>query len=288
MICRSLAVIGGGVMGRGIAHVFADAGIAVTLVTSRPAEFAYPGVTVASELPPAAPDIVLESVIEDTAIKHAVFARVEAAYGGAPVLATNTSGLSLEELAKPLKFPARFLGMHFFMPAEAFAMIEVVRTQATDPAALELAVAAVRQSGREPILLEQPIPGYLFNRLQHAILHEAYHLIDGGITDAATIDAVAKRLLGPRMCITGLIEQKDISGLETHARGHRAIVPTLAHTGVPTARIQGLLDEGRVGIRSGGGFYDWGGRDADAIAREAADRLTRLLDFLESEKEKAP
>ena len=281
----TLAVIGAGVMGRGIATLFANAGIAVTLVKlPEVAGFEHPGVRVVDALPAEAPQLAIEAVFERVDTKRALYAEIEAAYGGATVIASNTSGLPLPELAAELRFPQQFLGLHFFHPAEAFPMIEVVRTGDTSDAAAQLVLDYVARAGREPILLERPVVGYVVNRLQHAILHEAYHLLAEGIATPATIDAVAKQLLGPRMTITGLLEQKDLAGLEIHANAQRSIVPALDHSGVPNPLLQDMVARGDVGIRSGRGFYDWSERDGAATARAAQTRLERLLRFLDAER----
>ena len=282
--CRSLMVVGGGVMGQGIARLFAGAGIPVTLVEPRDISVSTPGVTLVHHAPPApVPELVIEAVFEDSAVKQSVYAEIDELYTGSPVLATNTSGLPLDELAAPLKYPHRFLAMHFFMPADVFPMIEVVRGQRTSDEAVAVAVAAVKQAGREPILLQRAVNGYLINRLQHSILHEAYHLIADGIATPDMIDQVARRLLGPRFCVTGLLEQKDLAGLEMHAQAQRSIVPSLSHTGIPSPLLQNMVARGDVGARSGKGFYDWSGRDAADEQRRANERLQRLLAFLESE-----
>ena len=217
--CATLVVMGAGVMGQGIARLFANAGMQVTLVDTRDVAIPHPAVTLARQAPRnVIPDLVIEAVFEDFKVKQSVYAEIEELYQGRSVLATNTSGLPLDELAAPLRFSERFLAMHFFMPADLFPMIEVVRGEHTEDAALALAVAAVKQARREPIVLQRAVNGYLINRLQHSILHEAYHLLESGIATAEMIDGVAKHLLGPRMCITGLIEQKDLAGLEMHAQ----------------------------------------------------------------------
>jgi 3-hydroxybutyryl-CoA dehydrogenase len=222
-------------------------------------------------------------VFEDRGVKQSVYAEIERVYGGRPVLATNTSGLPLNELGAGLKYPNRFLAMHFFMPADLFPMIEVVRAEHTEDAAVDLAVSAIEQAGREPILLQRAVNGYLINRLQHSILHEAYHLIADGIVTAEMVDKVAKRLLGPRMCITGLLEQKDLAGLVMHAQAQRSIVPSLSHTGIPSPFLQDMVARGDVGIRSGKGFYDWTGRDTSKLQGRANERLQRLLAFLDAD-----
>jgi 3-hydroxybutyryl-CoA dehydrogenase len=277
-------VVGGGVMGQGIARLFSGVGISVTLVEPRDISFSHPGVTVAHELPSGpVPELVIEAVFEDRNVKQAVYADIERLYEGRPVLATNTSGLPLDELAAPLQYPQRFLAMHFFMPADVFPMIEVVRGERTEEAAVTTAVAAVKQAKREPILLQRAVTGYLINRLQHSILHEAYHLLAEGIATPAMIDSVAKQLLGPRLCVTGLLEQKDMAGLGMHAQAQRSIVPTLSHTGIPSPFLQDMVSRGDVGVRSGKGFYEWSGQDVADMQRRANERLTRLLAFLERE-----
>jgi 3-hydroxybutyryl-CoA dehydrogenase len=280
----SVLIVGAGVMGQGIARLFAGAGMTVTLVDPRDVNFAYPRVNLVRQPPPdIVPDVVIEAVFEDRVVKQSVYAEIERLYSGRPVLATNTSGLPLNELAVSLKYPQRFLAMHFFMPADVFPMIEVVRAERTEDSAVDLAVSAVEQAGREPILIQRAVNGYLINRLQHSILHEAYHLIEDGIVTAEMVDKVAKRLLGPRMCITGLLEQKDLAGLGMHAQAQRSIVPSLSHTGIPSPFLQNMVARGDVGISSGRGFYDWTGRDTTKLQGRANERLQRLLAFLDAD-----
>jgi 3-hydroxybutyryl-CoA dehydrogenase len=280
--CKLLLIVGAGVMGQGIARLFAPAGIDVTLMDTQDVRISLPGVKFVRKMPSATtPDLVIEAVFEDVAVKKAVYAEIENVYGGRPVLATNTSGLPLNELGEGLRYPQRFLAMHFFMPADVFPMIEVVRAQRTEDSAVALAISAVKQAGREPIFLERAVNGYLINRLQHSILHEAYHMVAEGIATPEMIDKVARQLLGPRMCVTGLLEQKDIGGLEIHAKAQRSIVPSLSHTGVPSPYLQNMVARGDLGIRSGKGFYDWKGRDPNEVQRTANERLQRLLAFLE-------
>ena len=283
--CKSMLIVGAGVMGQGIARLFAAVGIDVTLMDCQDVNVSQPGVKFVRQAPPApVPDLVIEAVFEDAVVKKSVYAEIESVYRGRPVLATNTSGLPLNELAEGLKYPERFLAMHFFMPADVFPMIEVVRAKHTEDSAVAMSISAVKQAGREPIVLERAVNGYLINRLQHSILHEAYHLVEEGIATPEVIDNVAKQLLGPRMCVTGLLEQKDIAGLEIHAKAQRSIVPSLSHTGVPSPYLQNMVARGDLGIRSGKGFYDWTGCDPTEVQRKATDRLRRLLAFLEGDR----
>ena len=131
--CATLVVMGAGVMGQGIARLFANSGMQVTLVDTRDVASPHPAVTLARQAPrDVIPDMVIEAVFEDFKVKQTVYAEIEERYQGRSVLATNTSGLPLDELAAPLRFPERFLAMHFFMRRDVFPMIEVVRSEHTE------------------------------------------------------------------------------------------------------------------------------------------------------------
>ena len=282
---ETVLIYGYGVMGRGVARTFADAGFKTIVKSRRAAELrGLPANALAVErLPERAPDLVVEFVPEDVEVKRAVYAELESAYPGARVLiASGTSGLDLVELAAKLEHPERFLGIHYFMPAEATPVVEVMAGPATPRAEVDRVARILERTGKEPVLLYAPIIGFLVNRLQHAILHEAYYLIETGVASAADIDHAARRMLAPRMCLNGLIRQKDISGLSIHADAQRSIVPHLFHNRTPCALLQGMVARGETGLAGGKGFYDWQGCDARAVREQASAQLRKLLQFLET------
>ena len=131
-------------------------------------------------------------------------------------------------------------------------------------------------------MLYKPIVGFLVNRLQHAILHEAYYLIEAGVASAADIDHAARRMLAPRMCISGLIQQKDISGLKIHAEAQASIVPKLFHNRTPDPMLQDMVKNGETGLAAGKGFYDWAACDAETVRKQASAQLGKLTEFLDS------
>jgi 3-hydroxybutyryl-CoA dehydrogenase len=278
----SVLVAGSGVMGRGIAAAFLRAGCRVAILSRKPEAIAglVEGVAAVGELPEAAPDLIVETIPERVDLKQELYGRIEAKYRGTPIIATNTSGLPLEDLAAKLRHKSRFIGLHYFQPADVMPMVEVCKTPDTDDAVAQAVCRAVEACGQRSILLQRPIVGFLMNRLQHAILHEAYYLIDQGVCGAKEVDEVARHLLGPRMCITGLIEQKDISGLDTHAIVQRTIVPHLNHSAEPGRAAQDLYAQGHYGLKTGRGFYDWSKRDGKAYAAKAKAKLEALIAFL--------
>ena len=279
---ESVLVAGSGVMGRGIALAFLRSGCHVAILSRKPDQVPaiVKGAEGVGELPERAPDLIVESIPEDVALKQALYAKIEARYRGAPIIATNTSGLPLEELAAKLTYPQRFVGLHYFQPADVMPMVELCKTLDTSDDVADAVAKAVEACGQKSILLQRPIVGFLMNRLQHAILHEAYYLIDEGVCGPAEVDEVARHLLGPRRCITGLIEQKDISGLDTHAVVQRTIVPHLNHSAAPMRACQSLYEAGHYGIKTGRGFYDWTKRDGKAYAAKAKAKLEALISFL--------
>lgn len=277
-------VVGYGVMGRGIAKSFAANGFETAVQSRHPdqAKDVPPGVSITGAWPKDAPDLVIESVPEIAETKRKVFAAIETEYGGRAILATNSSGLPLPELEKDLKHPEKFLGTHFFMPADSSAAAEIMAGTRTDPEALDAVAAAIRKTGKHVFVLRRPITGWLVNRLQHALLHETYHLLSSGVASADEIDQAARLVIGPRLCVGGLLEQKDIGGLEIHAEAQASIVPALEHSGVPNRYVQAMVKRGENGIASGLGFYDWRGTDRKGAAEDANLRLKRLLAFLQS------
>ncbi|MGQ0674868.1 MAG: 3-hydroxyacyl-CoA dehydrogenase family protein [Rhodospirillales bacterium] len=279
---RRVLVAGAGVMGLGIAKSVAAGGFETWLMSRRAGSLADvpPGVKVAAGPPKQAPDLVIESVPEDLEIKRALYRKLETALPAATLIASNTSSLDLDALFAGMKHPGRFLGAHYFQPAEVFPMVEVIAGTQTDPRTLERVAAAMARTGKRAIVMRAPVVGFLINRIQHAILHEAYHLISAGACTVADVDDVARHVLGPRMCITGLIRQKDISGLGVHATAQRGIVPDLAHDRTPNPDVQALAAAGDNGLATGKGFYDWSGIEPGRVRAEATRQLNALIEFL--------
>jgi 3-hydroxybutyryl-CoA dehydrogenase len=286
---ETVLIYGYGVMGRGVAKTFADSGFTTLVKSSRAGKLSgLPANTNALErLPEQAPDLIVEFAPEDVHIKQSVYAEIEAAYSShapndAPLIASGTSGLDLVELARKMRRPERFLGVHYFMPADTAPVVEVMAGLATPREEVDRVAEVLRRTKKEPVVLYKPIVGFLVNRLQHAILHEAYYLVEAGVASVEDIDHAARRMLAPRMCLNGLVQQKDISGLKIHADAQRSIVPKLFHNATPNPMLQNMVRRGDTGLSAGKGFYDWSGCDVEAVRRQASSQLAKLLEFLDS------
>lgn len=280
---RSVLIYGCGVMGRAVARTFCRAGIQVkTMVRDlRRTNDLGDGIEVIDTLPETVPDLIIEFVPEVLSVKQLVFAEIESRYPDQKVIiATGTSGLDLKALSKELKHPEHFLGIHYFMPADILPVVEVMAGPQTARELVDDVSALIMQTGKKTIRLYKPCPGFLLNRLQHAILHEAYYLIENGVASVKDVDEGAKYLLGPRMCISGLIQQKDISGLRSHAAAQRSIVPDLYHNNVPNPMLQTMVARGETGLDAGIGFYEWMSGDVGEIRDGVSAQLRTLIDDL--------
>jgi len=289
-VAAQVLIAGSGVMGLAIARTFADAGMATAILSRNPQAVADPppGVAVTGTLPAEPPELIIESIPEQMPLKLTFNQTVEDAYGGKTILASNTSSLPLQKMADHLRHPSAFCGIHYFQPADLTPLVELARIDETDDHAMRLAQRLLERSGKKVVVLRRPVQGLLINRLQHAILNEAYHMIDAGLCTAADVDLAAKELLGPRMSVTGLIEQKDLSGLDTHARAQIELVPSLDQTGVAAQVIRQKLEGNQLGIKTGTGFYRWKDVDLDTYRQQTGALLRTVIDRLDQGRPKPP
>jgi 3-hydroxybutyryl-CoA dehydrogenase len=182
---------------------------------------------------------VLETVVEDAPVKVELLGRVESLVGPGALMATNTSSLRVSELAAPLRNPERFAAMHFLHPADRTELVELVAGERTSAETVEALAGLVRQLGKTPIEVGADVPGFVWNRLQFALLRESLALVEAGVADAATVDTVVKRGLAPRWTGAGPFEIAERGGLDTFARIATRLFPELASSGeVPTLLLE--------------------------------------------------
>jgi 3-hydroxybutyryl-CoA dehydrogenase len=224
---------------------------------------------------------VLEAVPERLPLKRAVYAALEAVLAPEAVIASNTSGLMPSALAAELARPARFLVAHFWNPAHAIPLVEVVPCANTSASALDRTVALLRHIGQEPVVIRREIPGFIGNRLQYALLREALAIVRMGAASAAEVDAVMRVSLGRRLAITGPIETADLGGLDTFLSIAEHLMPELAKDEEVLDLIRSHVAAGETGARSGQGFYTW---PPDRLATVRARRNGELLRHKRAER----
>ncbi|MFQ5748942.1 MAG: 3-hydroxyacyl-CoA dehydrogenase family protein [Planctomycetota bacterium] len=198
-------------------------------------------------------DLVVEAVPEDLALKSSLWKGVESRVPDEALLATNTSSLSIDSLADSLRRPERFLGLHFFNPVPVMKLLEIVTGHGTHPAAVEIASTLARRLGKEPIVVRNS-PGFASSRLGIALAMEAIRMLEEGVAAAEDIDRAME--LGYRHPM-GPLRLTDLVGLDVRLGIARHLEETLGGRFRPPALPEKMVAEGRLGRKSGAGFYTW-------------------------------
>ncbi|MBB3261060.1 3-hydroxybutyryl-CoA dehydrogenase [Paraburkholderia bannensis] len=212
---------------------------------------------------------VFEAVPEVLDLKHRLYAQLDAVLAPDAILASNTSGFEPDKLAQALSAPQRFVIAHFWNPPHMIPLVEVVPGSATAPDVTARTEALMREIGMEPVVLAKAIPGFVGNRLQFAVLREALNIVRSGAASPEVVDRVMKASLGRRWSIVGPLESADMGGLDTFVDISSHLMPELAKDEEVIDLLREQVDAGRVGVRSGAGFYEW---DEARLARVKAAR----------------
>lgn len=221
-------------------------------------------------------DLVIESIVEDLETKQEYWERVSYVVSDRCVLATNTSGLSINEISARVKGRNRFLGMHWFNPAHLIPLIEVIRCDQTDERSTQLVFEVARSIGKKPVLCRRDVPGFIANRIQFAVLRECMDMAEHGVASIEDIDAVMKYGLGFRYAAFGPFEVADFGGLDTFYHISEYLNGDLCNTDQPQKLLADHYKRNEYGVKTRRGFYDYSD-GADIRAVERRDRLFSLL-----------
>ena len=300
-----VGVVGAGTMGAGMAQVFAQAGYTVqwcnrsaaglqrglsrirdnqSLLIRHGALSAEEADAALSRLHPtedladlAGVQLVSESIAEDLPAKQALFRALDARCGGATIFTTNTSGLSISRLAEAASRPERFAGLHCANPAHIIPVAEIIKGEDTADATCEVLTALAYHLGKRPVLVQREVPGFIANRLQFALLREALHLIETGVASAADVDATIRHGLGLRWALFGPLQIADLGGLDVFDAIAGYLFRELSNTSEVSPILHELVAEGRLGVKSGDGFYAYAPEQAQALAAWRDEALVALL-----------
>jgi 3-hydroxybutyryl-CoA dehydrogenase len=295
---REVAVVGAGTMGAGIARVFAGAGASVRLTARREASLETARnrlgetagqvrlTTDANEALRGA-ELVVETIVEEAEPKRAVLTRAEELAAPDAILTTNTSSLRLAALAERLRRPERFAGLHWLNPPELVELVEVVEGERTAPGTLAALAGWMEELGKAPVVVRRDVPGFVVNRLQYALLREAYALVDAGVSSFADVDRALTHGLGARWAAIGPFQTMDLAGLDVHAAVAANLWPELANGTDPPPAIGRALKAGAVGVKSGRGLLGEYPPEAAAALAARRDRMLRGLRELREEPREA-
>jgi 3-hydroxybutyryl-CoA dehydrogenase len=273
-----IAVVGAGLMGHGIAQVFALAGHDVTIYDSFERtlasakdrilanlkdlgddQSAVDRVTPQGDLAKAVTgaDYVVEAVLEDLGLKQKLFAEIEQHARPDAILASNTSVIPITQIMQGLTRRERALGTHWWNPPFLVPLVEVIETQWTSPAAVDFTMKLHAAAGKTPAHVKKDVPGFIGNRLQHALWREAIALVENGICDAETVDSVIKAAFGRRLAVLGPLENADMVGTDLTLAIHRTVLPDIDSRPGPSPYLEKLVKDGKLGFKSGEGFRKW-------------------------------
>jgi 3-hydroxybutyryl-CoA dehydrogenase len=290
----NIAVVGAGLMGHGIAQVFAAAGYDVAMPDASAAVLAgvvervrgnlrdldqdmsgadriTPHDDLASAVRNA--DFVVEAALENLPLKQALFAQIEQAAPATAILASNTSVIPITAIMEALTRRERAIGAHWWNPPFLVPLVEIIPTQWTDDSTLARTMTLHRAIGKTPVHVRKDVPGFIGNRLQHALWREAISLVERGICDAETVDVVVKASFGRRLAVLGPMENIDQVGTDLTLAIHQSVLSDLDSRPGPSPLLESMVAAGRLGMKSGEGFYRWTPEQQAALRRRVLEHL---------------
>jgi 3-hydroxybutyryl-CoA dehydrogenase len=291
-----IAVAGAGLMGHGIAQVFALAGHEVTIYDTVAASLdsararilanlkdlgddqaAVERVRPCRELAEAVreADYVVEAVLEDLPLKQKLFVEIERHVRPETILASNTSVIPITSIMEGLRDRSRALGTHWWNPPYLVPLVEVIGTQWTSPQAIDWTIALHKAAGKMPVHVKKDVPGFVGNRLQHALWREAIALVEHGICDAETVDAVIKASFGRRLAVLGPLENADLVGTDLTLAIHQTVLPDIERRGGPSPYLEKLVADGKLGMKAGEGFRRWTPEQQQALRAQVLAHLKK-------------
>lgn len=302
---RRAAVIGTGTMGPGMGAVLTRAGVETALydISEEALERARDGVALANgvlerlgapkteggairfETDLAAAldgaDFVLEAVPEKLELKHEVFSELEQYVAADTVLASNTSGIPITKIAGACAHPERVVGMHWSNPPHLIPMIEVIPGEQTARAVVDATCDLVRRVGYHPVV-ETEVPGFVENRILYAILRECLDLVDRGIIDPEGLDLNVRWGIGYKLAVIGPMELLDMAGLDIYNAVGSYLNQDLCTSGEVSSTIREKIAEGKLGMKTGSGLYDYTPEDIERLRAERAAKLVAVRKALEA------
>jgi 3-hydroxybutyryl-CoA dehydrogenase len=226
---------------------------------------------------------VIETVTENLAIKQAIFKSLDEHVPANIPIGSNSSGFPITKISQGLRTAARMMGAHYFMPADIVPLVEIVLGEKTDPSLAEHICKLYKSIHKKPVLVKRDIPGFLANRIQHALMREALALVDAGIATPGDIDDAVRYSFGFRYAAVGPMTQKEISGWDGMANAAKEIYPSLSNTDAIPPSLAKLMAEGKTGMKAGEGFRKWSAEESQATNAQYTRRLKAAFDVLQME-----
>jgi 3-hydroxybutyryl-CoA dehydrogenase len=302
---RTVAVVGAGLMGHGIALEFALAGLRVRaydvsaqklddamrsihrsmsvleragLVTKAKADDAVSSLILTTDMAEAVleADLVVEAVFEDLTIKRTIFAQLDALCAERTILSSNTSTLMPSSIASATRRQDRVLVTHYFNPPYLLPLVEVVPGEETSDETVTTIHQFLSQLGKRPVIVRKEIPGFIGNRLQMALVREALSLVEHGVASAEDVDTVIRFSFGRRLAAAGIFEIFDIAGWDLVRAIALNLLPGIESSREVSPMLDRMVQRGEVGVKVGKGFYPWTEESVDALRQRIASTLIQI------------
>jgi len=225
-------------------------------------------------------DVVIECIAEDISQKVSLFVQLNGAAHRDAIFISTTSGLSITEMGRLSGIEHLLVGAHFWNPAHLMPLVEVICGASTPVQVLDTTCELVRSIGKTPVRVNRDVPGFIGNRLLHAMWREAIYLVQTEVASAADIDLVARLTFGLRAPAMGPLENMDIVGLDLVHTIHDYLLADLADDHQPLSALKEKVRKGQLGVKSTQGFYDWQKRDARELLRRRDRQIITQLDLL--------
>lgn len=225
---------------------------------------------------------VVEAVAEQLELKQKLFQEMDEICSQDAILATNTSVISITEIAARAKGRKRIVGTHFWNPPYLIPLVEVVPGEDTSSQTVDLTYDLFKSVGKHPVKVKRDVPGFVGNRLQHALWREAISIVDQGIADAATVDEVIRNSFGIRLPVLGPLETADMVGLDLTLQIHNYILKYIERSTEPAPILKQKVEKGELGFKTGRGFQEW---DQESIQRSRSQLLEYLIKWNREHKE---
>lgn len=303
---KNITVFGPGMMGSGIAQVFAGcSNLKVTIfireqfeyecmdkiksnleaftsrgiMTSEDAEQLLQRIHLTESIEEAAKDadFIIECIPENMELKQNLFQRLEGLCRPDTIFATNTSVMSITEISEKTIAKERVVGAHFWNPPYLIPLVEVVKSDDTSEDVMDVTMELLSKVGKHPIRVQKDVPGFVANRLQHALWREAISIVEHGIADAATVDEAVKFAFGLRLPVLGPMENADMVGTDLTLSIHSYILKHLENSTEPSPLLKEKVDSGKLGFKTGSGFQNWTPEQTKESNQGLRDYLIRVL-----------
>ena len=221
-------------------------------------------------------DIIFECIVEKLEVKQDFFAKLDKLCPPSTILATNTSAISVTEIAEKSVHKERIIGTHFWKPAYLMPLVEVIKTKYVCDCIVEQTYELLEDAGKMPVIVQKDVPGFLANRMQHALFREALSIVENGIATPEDVDKAIKYGFGMRLGVMAPIEVIDSGGIDLTYNIHKYLFPHIENSTEPSRLLTERLEEGKLGFKTGEGIMKWSQEDIERSQKNLIEGLIRI------------